>query len=317
MCEEVEMYSLIIVEYSSIVKTIECIRQYSNMINDWNFIHPIIVDNSPSREAIQVLEKKFGKATKVENLKLPDVFSYDSPYGKIIYCYVGENLGYAKGNNLGTEIADKLYSDEFYIISNNDVVLKDVFDCNVIKKIFDEKLDVAVIGPRVIGLDGKEQSPHKKANAFSYLITNYWFKLWPFRWKVDYDYTGVSKYCYRVMGSFMIIRAKAFCEAGRFDPKTFMFAEEMILSERLVRINYKNYFYNDITVVHEHGASVKKAATAIRSEQWAFESCCYYFKTYRGTSKMLISFAKLNFEVYKLQMRFRIFVKKIIGLIKS
>ena len=37
----------------------------------------------------------------------------------------------------------------------------------------------------------------------------------------------------------MIIKCDAFREASRFDPNTFMFAEEPILSERLLKIGYK------------------------------------------------------------------------------
>lgn len=292
------MYSLVIVDYNSMDKTVQYVKKFLRKVSDREQIHIIIIDNADTSAGITILAERFGeyKIVKVENYK--NILEFTFGLNTIIYYNSGENLGYAKGNNLGTQIADILFDDPYYIISNNDLSLTDRLDLGVFQKIFDHDSKIAVIGPRIIGLDGKEQSPHKKIGAIKYLILNYWLRTFPVPWKSDHDYTNENKRCYRVMGSFMIVRASAFCDVGRFDSETFMFAEEMILSERLAKKGYYFYFYNDYTVVHEHGTTVKKSASAIRAEKWAFQSCCYYYKKYRNTSEIIIFLAKVNFEVY-------------------
>ena len=192
-------------------------------------------------------------------------------------------------------------------------MIENKFDEKVFTDIFESDDSIAVIGPKVIGLDSKPQSPHKRVTSFKRLIAYYWFCRWPFRWKPDYDYDGNSKICYRVMGSFMIIKADLFRQAGCFDPNTFMFCEEPILSERLLQIGAKTYFYNDWTVVHAHGETVKNTANQLRAEQWAFESCCYYYRKYIGTHKLIISAAKLNFWLYGVSLRVREKIKKVVN----
>lgn len=306
------MYSLIIVDYCSMEKTVEYINHFFSKVTCSQLFHVIIVDNVNSPFGIKLLTEKYGVFEFIEISDFDNVYKFNSSKKTIIYCNAMENLGYAKGNNLGTKLADALFKDEYYIICNNDLELISPFIQEDFQKIFDTDSNIAVIGPRIIGLDGKDQSPHKKPNAVSHLIFNYWFKNWPFHWKCDYDYDSKSKKCYRVMGSFMVIRAKAFRKVEGFDPNTFMFVEEMILSERLSKKGYYNYFYNGYSVIHEHGASVKKTASAVEAEQWSFDSLCYYYKTYRNTPDFLIKIAKVNFVIYKSMIPLKVIIQKLI-----
>lgn len=305
------MYSLIIVDYCSIDKTVAYIKNFLDNVTEKEKYHVVIVDNAESDNAVEILKKKFNlkKIVKLNQIN-NDIYIFDFMDTVIIYCKSGGNVGYARGNNLGTLIADELFGDEYYIISNNDLAFNSVFEMKKFLHIFDSDSHIAVIGPKIIGLDGKTQSPHKKIGPIKHLIFNYWFRSWPFYWKCDHDYTGKSKKCYRVMGSFMVIRADAFQKAGRFDANTFMFAEEMILSERLEKIGFYCYFYDDYTVIHEHGTTVKKKASAVRAEKWAFDSCCYYYEKYRKTNKVILKWAKINFKIFLLYFSIILYWKK-------
>lgn len=304
------MYALIVVDYNSIQKTIHYIEEfYRNVIGA--SVHAIIVDNSPQSHEQYIVSHYKGFQVKRNSFCGYEVVQVELDLGEIAYCWSGANLGYAKGNNLGTRLADEIYDDSYYIISNNDIVFNERLDLSCFETLFQKYPDVAVIGPRVIGMDGKTQSPHKKVGAFKYLFAGYWFKYWPFRWKPDYDYTNVSKRCYRVMGSFLLIKADVFRRIHGFDPNTFMFAEEMILSERLAKYGYGCYYYNDITIIHEHGVSVRNAASQLVSEQWAFDSICYYFKRYRGTKTIVLELARLNFALHKARILIRITIKNL------
>lgn len=293
------MYSVIIVDYKSMNKTIDYIERFREQSINNELNHYIVVDNSPQKQCDIFCGNGYVDKKHIE-IDEDVIYVFVKNDEKIYYCFANDNLGYAKGNNLGAKISRALFRDEYYIFSNNDLALKTKFDGEVFNKLFLSNKDIAVIGPRIVGKDGKEQSPHKRISAVIRLIAYYWLYRWPFRWKPDYDYNGCSKYCYRVMGCFMIVKAQCFELVGGFDTKTFLFAEEPILSERLLKKHFKTYFYNEWTIVHEHGASIKKIGYVLKSEQWAFDSNCYYYKQYRNVSNVVLFIAKINFAFYKL-----------------
>lgn len=296
------MLSVIIVDYRSINKTIEYIKELHESIVDVQKIHFVIVDNAYEVDTPAKIEKLTGVKYYRRTTKagIP-VYIYSLNDYLIIYCTSQENLGYAKGNNLGAFVAEDLFQDEILLISNNDLKFNQPISLKRIRDLYMEKPDVAVIGPRVIGLDSKPQSPHKKVGAFDALVKYYWaaatgFRL--FKDSSDLDYTGTSKYCYRVMGCFMFVKSKAFFDCNGFDTNTFMYAEESILSEKLNKIGLKTYFMDEIEVIHAHGESVKSAAATETSLRWSFESVRYYFKEYRNLNIALEKYANLNFEIY-------------------
>jgi len=311
------MLSVIVVDYNSIKNTLSYIRELSKKMTSDGDIHYIIVDNYSEIDDL-CAKKEYAREFKgSQKLKLQDTCEFEGrcvkkySFGtkKLTYISSGENAGYAKGNNLGMRLSQKLYGDDYYLISNNDIDVPEIFDFSRIKKIFDNIESVSVIGPKIVGTDGEPQSPNRKPEAFGNLVMTYLSmathdKL--FKWN-DVDYTGKSGVCYRVMGSFMFLRASAMAETGMFDENTFMFAEEMILSERLLRHGYLTYFYNDLTVVHAHGESVDKVADRSEPLRWAHESVSYYFKEYRGTSKAMLSFGRfvcnLYIKLYKLKKK--------------
>ena len=79
---------------------------------------------------------------------------------KIIIINIGENLGFAKGNNLGIEYARRNFDFDYIITCNNDVIFND-------KKMFQkiendyERTNFDLLGPSIIGRDKLNQNPHE------------------------------------------------------------------------------------------------------------------------------------------------------------
>lgn len=290
------MLSIIMVDYCSLERTFSCIENFTSNIEDISKHHIIIVDNSPREMLDDVIPSKY---VCIKSLEYGNKYIrfFESERAVIAYYYADDNLGYAKGNNVGVDIANRFFDDEYLLISNNDLIIPKTFSWWEIQKIFDSFSDVAIIGPRIIGLDGGTQSPHKRISAFKYLFMYYWIKARTFEKYGDLDYDERSKYCYRVMGSFMFVRKNMFLQVNGFDENTFLYAEEMILSERLLAFNYKNYFLNDFTVIHGHDIDTSNKQKLIAGKKHMFNSCCYYFKEYRNTPSLLIQLAKVNFEI--------------------
>lgn len=301
------MYSLIVVDYCSMEKTIKYIEHVKKMILDIPFFHAVIVDNAEKENGLELCKEKWGES-EIRYLE-KKIYIFRLEKMTVVYCHAGENLGYARGNNLGVYIARETFQDKYYLISNNDLVIKQKISWKRIEKVFSQDSRIAVVGPQIIGLNGEHQSPQKRVGAFNYLIASYWMKYFFPKWKSDLDYDGQSKACYRLMGCFLFVKAEPFEKVNGFDPKTFMYAEEMILSEKLRKYNYYCYYWNDMIVIHEHGATTKKTSSILQNLTWSFQSCFYYYEKYRHTSFILLFLAKINFNVYKMILKIAWFIK--------
>lgn len=304
------MISVIIVDYKSIEKTISYIENFKRNIIDnfkYNFI---IVDNSPDNGAETYLSANSKSIVQKRIESDLDLKIFKLYVGDICYCYSGSNLGYAKGNNLGAKIATALYRDDFYIISNNDLGFKNKFNFSTFMNIYEQDNQIAVIGPRILGLDSKDQSPYKKISVNQMLMAYPWTRFWPFRSSGDLNIMDRSDYCYRVMGCFMIIKASAFNAVDGFDPNTFMYGEEMILSERMNSKDFKTYFYIDYEIIHEHGVTVKNTSSILQADKWLFDSLFYYCKEYRNASKLFLKLASINRILNKLVVSLKENIKR-------
>ena len=123
--------------------------------------------------------------------------------------------------------------------------------------------------------------------------------------KGDLDFDESSKKCYWVSGCFMFIRADAFDQVKGFDENTFLYAEEMILAERLIKKNYVSYYDAEYTIVHLGGGITKSSNSALKIMKFRFDSICYYNMQYRGISAMIIKLAKSNFKICSGFMRIK------------
>ena len=247
----------------------------------------IIVNNSATIESNTLLCKALGAVWVEDNNHKIDT-------EKAIFVLSSvENLGFAKGNNLGAMFCKKWFSPQYILFTNNDIRLKndDVAE-RMIEKL-EEHPEVGIIGPKVVGVDGKLQSPFPYTSYWKRHIWMYWSTLFYSAEKkkkvfqFDYQEKAQEGFHYYVMGSFFIVRADFFYKCGMFDPNTFLYAEESILSERMASIGKKVYYYPDSVVIHEHGATTGKYAKCKRND-WQFESENYYYRTYKHTSSFLI-----------------------------
>lgn len=300
------MYSMILVDYRSMEKTI---RYLGLCCAQLGIRHAVIVDNGDSPRGYEPLEQCYGPGQLLE-LNGRQLRSYEADGCRVLYCHSGENLGYAKGNNLGVTIAESVFRDPYYLISNNDLAFPMGFSLETATELFEAMPRVGVIGPRVVTPAGEDQSPRKLLSPFRKLVLSYWIHLPALllprsKRKAFWDKhcndtvaAAPSGRCHWVSGCFMLVRAEAFRDADMFDPNTFLYAEEPILAARMEQKGWQMYFCRELTVVHEHGATTKKTFSAIKGMGLEFESNCYFYQTYRGVAGIWIGLAKLSFRVF-------------------
>lgn len=296
------MCSILLVDYNSIDKTLDYIDVCIDTIKYEGEINFIINDNS-SIDSLTKLEERFGEYEVKESNHI-GLKTYHFTYKdkRILYCFSNANLGFAKGNNNCIKLSEEFFSSDYYLISNNDIAFQETIELEEMISIFHKDHRISVIGPRVIGSDGNDQSPRRDISAFESLIKTYWcaatYKLFK---KVisGLNYDGTNKRCYWVVGCFMLARADYLKACDYLDENTFLFGEEMILAERLHMIDKYMYFYSNITVFHEESTIINNSVSYISKAQTMFDSKLYFYKKYKNLNIFIEWLAKLNFKILK------------------
>ena len=202
------------------------------------------------------------------------------------------NEGFAIGNNVGLMYLVNHFDIDYVLFSNTDIHFQsgNTVERMIEKMASDER--IGILGPQIIGLDGQRQSPEPYIGmwdryVFVYLAT-------PFmspeakrkRFYLNYATEAQEGFHYKLMGSFFLCRAKDLLLIDGFDPNTFLYAEEMILSERMKTIGKRAYFYPEVTVVHEHGATINSRLSEKKRAVSQWESDSYYYRQYKGYSRL-------------------------------
>lgn len=305
-------YALIIVDYKGLAATAEYILQCNkNLIPKAEKI--VVVENADLENDLEILSGFFGEAERIDDLATEkELFGFRKDGMEILYCRSGANLGFAKGNNLGAELAELRWKTDYYIVSNNDLRFETPQDLSVAEKIFAENERVGVVGPAVVTPSGDQQSPKRLISASKRLIMPSVINIFTAFCKEEKRKRIWNKHCCDIVfdaesgvypwvsGCFMIIRAEAFRKADKFDPHTFLYAEEPILYKRMERVGYVMYFCKDLKVVHEHGGTTKKALPTLKMVKIEFQADCYFYRRYVGTSAIKIGIAKMWFGLYSL-----------------
>lgn len=285
---------VVIVDYHTVLQTIKYIKEQLIITELTNKI--VIVLNDVKDEELGIIIKELDCEIILEQKELnlqKNIFIIPSI----------ENLGYAKGNNLGAKFLVDTFDVDYLCICNNDLNFQGKDPFIPLISILKEKADIGVIGPKVIGFENEDQSPHKYISLFDkYLFRNI---LAPFinLFNRTSKYNAIvanaeEGYYYRIMGCFILLKSKLFVDCGKFDENTFLFGEESILSERLIKIGKRCYFYPEVCIVHEHGKTINKFFKKRKILEQEFISDQHYYTTYLGVGVISITFARIFLKIY-------------------
>ena len=222
--------TVVITAYKSESKIIKCLES----INETYRV--VLIENSNNHSLKNKIKKKF----------------------KNVECILSkENLGYARGNNLGLSKVITPYA----LIINPDAILRK----DTIKNFFDIKDKIknfAIIGPAI-------QDEKKLDNNFD-------------------KFTEVES----VKGFAMFLNLKEFNNIGFFDENFFIYLEEIDLCRRLRANKKKIYVDPTIIVNHQGGSSHEKEYNydmeLSRNWHWMW-STFYFTKKYNGFLFALLS----------------------------
>lgn len=252
--------AILIINYNTYDKTIECIDSIRNRTTIPYKIY--LLDNGSLNDSAEQLEKTYRNSEDVEL-----IFSQ-------------ENRGYARGNNI---LLKKAYENgfEYAIVMNNDIIcINNAID--ILIQTLTSNPKYFMVGPKVfdlgknVALTAKPKRPcFKEYLAMETLL----MRFVPKKSKKDQmNYTELRQ-VYWLVGAIFAVRMSEFRELDFFDEYTFLYHEEYILSERVLKKGLKMAFLPNAEVLHYHGASLGKGFNfKARCENWRSEQ--YFFKEY-------------------------------------
>ncbi len=242
--------AVVILHYENVQDTLECIKSLDEQIEmDFDII---VVDNGSD----------YGKVETIESLY--------SDRSDIHFLHSKENLGFARGNNLGFRYAKHELHSEIIILANNDLIFEQKdFVKKLVETYKENRFDVA--GPKIISLvDGMNQNPVARMFYTKQDVQKRYIK------------TSVL-YCLNVIGLDFLLKkifAKPIQEFQYYPSKdfqlhgacmifgrdyvnkyeglysgTFMYGEEDILRYQVEQNHLKLLYLDKLTVKHKEGSS--------------------------------------------------------------
>ena len=225
--------TIIITTFHSEKKILNCLKSIDSKIK------VIVIENSNNINFKNDIEKNF------VNVKC---------------ILAGENLGYAKGNNLGLSKVKSQYA----LILNPDATLEE----NTIENFFksaNQLKDFAIIGP------ARQKEFSKEINEF------------------QKDKIFETEY---LKGFAMFLNLEQFTDIGFFDENFFIYLEEIDLCKRLRKENKKIFLDSNIKINHlggsSHDESVDFEMELSRNWHWMW-SKFYFNKKHYGFTYSLLS----------------------------
>lgn len=238
------LVSVIIVSYNTrklTIKSINSVRASKGFKK--NEIEIIVIDNNSSDDTVKHLNKNLPQITLIANKS---------------------NKGFGGGNNQGVSKSQGKY----ILLLNTDAFLEPD-SLRVMLDILIKRQDIVSVAPQLRYEDGSlQQSAGYLPTPMRVLAWMFWLDKLPFtKWAFKSPYHVYDLSWYKqdrnpgwLMGACVLFRKFEFEEAGGFDEKIFMYAEEVELYRRLKQaLGKKTHLTTKTFVTHLGSASTKKA----------------------------------------------------------
>lgn len=249
-----KLFAFVILHYNTIDDTRECVSSIRINIKDEAY-HIIIVDNGSPNGSGQILA---------------DDFQNDKDITVILN---KENLGFARGNNVGFKYAKEKLNADFIILANSDTTLTDDRFVSLIFEEF-ERSHFAVLGPEEIIpappyiYRQEQRSLITRRDCLTSIFKITWnlilnyigLDLLRSHHNSDNDYTGnvENEMEENVMlhGFFLVFSPIYIKKFDGLNPQTFLYREEDLLLHRLLSNGMKSVYLPSLKVFHKKSVTV-------------------------------------------------------------
>jgi GT2 family glycosyltransferase len=215
----------------------------------------------------------------------PLMVETEFPQVKVIRSAI--NLGFGAANNLAIESAQGRY----IVLLNSDAFLS-AGSLRIARDHMNSQPRAAVGGARLVGRDFSWQP---SARMFPHVITDALVlsglaaRYPKSRFCGHFDRTWADplqpSQADWVPGAFSIIRAEVLRRVGFFDPRFFLYGEEVDLCRRIKRAGYEIWYWPDIVVTHIGGESsrhMRDDSAGAQVLNWRMRSTLLYYRKHHG-----------------------------------
>mgnify|MGYP006074830141 FL=1 len=216
--------SIIIVNYNGEKFLKNCIDSiYENCTSEDFEI--IIVDNNSSDNSISIIKEFYPNCILIESK---------------------ENLGFAKGNNLGV----KNCNGKFVLLLNNDTIL--INDITDSISILEEDKEIGLLGIKMLD---KDLNYEKSAGKFPKLLSLLFFSELFINTKnfLSGDFSKELIEVDWIQGSFLLTRKSLYSKVKGLDEDYFMYVEDVDFCKKIAKLDKKRVYYSKQSYVHFGG----------------------------------------------------------------
>lgn len=227
--------SVIIVNYNTEKLTIQAINSINKYCSNISF-EIIVVDNSINND------KHKNKISLIPKVK---------------YFQLKENIGFGKANNYGYQKS----SGKFLFLFNSDAYLISKNTISIMINYLNTNKDVACVGGNLITPRGNPNISYGNFLKVERILYDYGLV----NVSDDYfkNYLATSRFCDfkeptevdHVTGAAILIKKCIVDKFGLFDPKYFMYLEDMDLAYKLKSNGFKSVILPNVKIVHIGGQS--------------------------------------------------------------
>jgi N-acetylglucosaminyl-diphospho-decaprenol L-rhamnosyltransferase len=205
---------------------------------------------------------------------------------KVVFIQNTANVGFGRANNQAAEVA----RGKYLLLLNTDAF---VAEDSVGKTLeyMNSHPECGILGVRLIGRDNMLQPSCRffPTPINTFLRRTGLERFFPRSKPVDdfsWDHASVRE-CDWVTGCYFLIRAAVVEKAGLFDPRYFMYCEEVDLCRAAKKLGWKVIYYPFTSVIHLGGESAKTVGALTSSAQlsnFQVESELLYFRKHYALS---------------------------------
>lgn len=227
-----------------------------------------VVDNASQDNSVEVLREQFSFAGLVLN---------------------GQNVGFGRANN---QLLPHVTGDYVLLLNTDAFVAPDTLQCTL--AYMQANPACGVLGVKLVGREGDLQPS---------------CRYFPTPWNVFLSRTGLGRFfsgtqmvddmawdhasvreCDWVPGCYYLVRRAVLDEVGLFDPRFFLYYEEVDHCRRVKAAGWQVVYFPDTTVVHVGGESAKSVGKLSDSGRqlsaMQVESELLYFRKHGGWSSL-------------------------------
>ncbi len=273
--------SIIIVSYNTREYLVKCIESLT--ANPIHFKYEIIVvDNNSRDDSVAFLKNN---------------------YPAIDLRIHKENRGFADANNT----AFNTTSSKYVILLNPDtVVTKDAL--NVLYEFMEHHTKTGIVAPMLLNEDlSLQHSVRSFPNLINEIKTCFGLP----KYFGSHSFLGHHRFHSRTLskpvvidqpqGACLMVRRKAISDGFLFDPRFFMYYEEVDLCYRIKRNGWQIYYIPEAKIIHAAGKSYSKNITGMIRHQYR-SKFIYYRKNYGEFPSSILIFLTIYEMGYRMIM---------------